>query len=147
MSLITQKPAELRPENDLDRIADDLLGPHPATIRMSGKDMLVMEVPPEIGEFVKMEVTMRCKDDGRTLLADGGIGHYRVMSFVAAKVTAEPYKPEAESTTDSGPQDPTMFDENGQIPDDAPDDDAPQDEPADSGLDEFNPAFSHNGAK
>lgn len=145
MGIVTEMPADTPTTNALASIPDDLLGPHPATIRMSGKDMLVMEVPPEIGEFVKMEVTMRCKDDGRTLLADGGIGHYRVMSFVAAKVTAEPYKPEAESTTDSGPQDPTMFDENGQIPDDEPDDDAHQDEPADSGLDEFNPAFSHNG--
>lgn len=139
MSLITQKPAELRPENDLDKIADDLLGPAPATIRMSGKDMLVMDKPPEMGEFVKMEVTMRCKNDGRTLLADGGIEHYRVMTFVAAKVTTEPYKSEPEDVPPPD-DDPAMFDRDGNIPADEP-----EDEPEPSGLDEFNPAFSHNG--
>lgn len=141
MSLITQKPAELRPENDLDKIADDLLGPAPATIRMSGKDMLVMDKPPEMGEFVKMEVTMRCKNDGRTLLADGGIEHYRVMSFVAAKVTTEPYKPEPEDAPPPN-DDPAMIDEHGNIPDDEPEDET---EPDDDGLNEFDPAFSHNG--
>lgn len=140
MPIIKDMPADIPTTNALASIPDDLLGPAPATIRMSGKDMLVMDKPPEIGEFVKMEVTMRCKDDGRTLLADGGIGHYRVMSFVAAKVTAEPYKPEAEPS-DAPPEDPGMFDENGQIPDDEPEDQTPDD----SGLDEFNPAFSHNG--
>lgn len=142
MSLITQKPAELRPENDLDKIADDLLGPAPATIRMSGKDMLVMDKPPEMGEFVKMEVTMRCKNDGRTLLADGGIEHYRVMTFVAAKVTTEPYKPEPEDAPPPN-DDPAMIDEHGNIPEDEPDDEI---EPDDDGLNEFDPAFSHNGA-
>lgn len=146
MPIIKDMPADIPTTNALASIPDDLLGPAPATIRMSGKDMLVMDKPPEMGEFVKMEVTMRCKNDGRTLLADGGIEHYRVMSFVAAKVTTEPYKPEPEDAPPPN-DDPAMIDENGQIPDDAPDDDAPQDEPADSGLDEFNPAFSHNGAK
>jgi hypothetical protein len=138
MSLITGKPGDLVPTpNDLDSIPDDLLGPHPANIRMSGKDLLVMDAPPDIGEFVKMEITMRCKDDGRTLLADGGIGHYRVMSFVAAKVTTDPYKPEPESGDDGQPG---LLDANGQIPDD---DEGGHGQ--DDGLDEFDPEFSHNG--
>lgn len=144
MGIVTEKPTGLAPTpNDLDNIPDDLLGPHPATIRMSGKDMLVMDRPPEMGEFVKMEVTMRCKNDGRTLLADGEIEHYRVMAFVAAKVTTEPYKVE---DTPPPPEDdentPPMFGRDGQIPDDEPEDEI---EPDDDGLNEFDPAFSHNG--
>ncbi len=139
MALITENPGGLPPEeNTLRDIPDDLLGPAPATIRMSGKDMLVMTKPPEMGEFVKLEVTMRCKNDGRTLLADGGIEHYRVMTFVAAKVTTEPYKPEPEDVPPPD-DDPAMFDRDGNISDE------PEDEPEPSGLDEFNPAFSHNG--
>lgn len=144
MALITENPGGLPPEeNTLRDLPDDLLGPAPATIRMSGKDMLVMDKPPEMGEFVKMEVTMRCKNDGRTLLADGGIEHYRVMSFVAAKVTTEPYK--VEDTTpppDDDENAPPMFGRDGQIPDEEP-----EDEPDDDGLNEFDPAFSHNGVE
>lgn len=152
MALVTDMPADTPTTNALASIPDDLLGPAPATIRMSGKDMLVMDKPPEMGEFVKMEVTMRCKNDGRTLLADGGIEHYRVMTFVAAKVTTEPYKPEAEDTPPPN-DDPAMIDEHGNIPDDEPEDDGGHNdhvhvetEPDDDGLNEFDPAFSHNGA-
>lgn len=113
MSLITDKPADVGPQNDLDNVPDDELGTAPAVIRLSGKDLLVMDVPPNMGDFVKMEITMRCKDDGRTLLADGEIGHYRVMSFVAAKVTAEPYRPEPEPEPEP---DPAMISEDGSIP-------------------------------
>ena len=144
MTIIKDAPVDLPTTNVIAYIPDDVLGPAPATIRMSGKELLVMDVPPEIGEFVKMEITMRCKDDGRTLLADGGISHYRVMSFVAAKLTVEPYKPEPEAEAPQQETDPTMFGEDGQIPEDEPEEIEPdQDE---SGLDEFNPAFSHNGA-
>ncbi|MHA7703436.1 hypothetical protein ACX9NE_26965 [Mycobacterium sp. ML4] len=141
MPIIKDMPADIPTTNALASIPDDLLGPAPATIRMSGKDMLVMDRPPEMGEFVKMEVTMRCKNDGRTLLADGGIEHYRVMTFVAAKVTTEPYKPEPEDTPPPN-DDPAMFDEDGNIPDDG---DELEDIAPDSGLDEFDPEFSHNG--
>lgn len=103
MSLIKDAPQDLPTTDALADIPDDLLGPVPAVIRLSGKDLLVMESPPNIGDFVKMEITMRCKDDGRTLLADGEIGHYRVMSFVAAKVTADPYKPEPEPEPEPEP--------------------------------------------
>lgn len=113
MSLIDTKPADLKPQNDLDNIPDDELGTAPAVIRMSGKDLLVMDKPPAPGDFVKMEITMRCKDDGRTLLADGELGHYRVMNFVAAKVTAEPYRPEPEPEPEP---DPAMIGEDGSIP-------------------------------
>lgn len=94
----------------------------PAVVRLSGKDLLVMDTPPDIGEFVKMEITMRCKDDGRTLLADGEIGHYRVMSFVAAKVTAKPWKPEPEPQPEP---DPALIDENGQVTNTQDDQDSP----------------------
>lgn len=143
MPIIKDMPADIPTTNALASIPDDLLGPAPATIRMSGKDMLVMDKPPEMGEFVKMEVTMRCKNDGRTLLADGGIEHYRVMTFVAAKVTTEPYKPEPEDAPPPN-DDPAMFDEHGNIPDDEPEDES---EPDDDVLNEFDPAFSHNGVE
>lgn len=123
MSLITDKPKGLDTSNDLDQIPADALGPVPAVIRLSGKDLLVMDEPPELGEFVKMEITMRCKDDGHTLLADGEIGHYRVMSFVGAKVTTEPYKPEPEPEPEP---DPAMIGEDGSIPDDEGDVDDPE---------------------
>lgn len=144
MALVTEQPADLKTTNILAYIPDDVLGPAPATIRMSGKELLVMDTPPEIGEFVKMEITMRCKDDGRTLLADGGISHYRVMSFVAAKVTAEAYKPDPEAVAPHQETDPGLFDENGQIPEDEPEDDGGPEADGD-GLDEFRPPFSHNG--
>ncbi|OIN80754.1 hypothetical protein [Mycobacterium malmoense] len=107
MSLVTDKPQDIPTGNDIDNIPHDLLGPQPAVIRMSGKDLLVMETPPDIGDFVKIEITMRCKDDGRTLLSDGEIGHYRIMSFVTAKVTTEPYKPEPEPEPEP---EPSLFD-------------------------------------
>lgn len=113
MALVDTKPADIKPQNDLDNIPHEALGSVPAVIRLSGKDLLVMDEPPELGQFVKMEVTMRCKDDGHTLLADGEIGHYRVMSFVAAKVTADPYTPEPEPEPEP---DPAMIGEDGSIP-------------------------------
>lgn len=138
MPIIKDAPADLPTTNALAYLPDDILGPAPATVRMSGRDLVVMDVPPEIGELVKMEITMRCKDDGRTLLADGGIGHYRVMSFVAARVTVEPYKPEEDEAPHQETE-PSLFDE-------IPEDDEGGPEPADDGLDEFRPPFSHNGA-
>ncbi|RFZ15055.1 hypothetical protein VIMS_02485 [Mycobacterium marinum] len=141
MTIISDKPEGLPSSNALDDIPDDILGPAPATIRMSGKDMLVMDKPPEIGECVKMEITMRCKDDGRTLLADGGIAHYRVMSFVTAKVTAEPYMPAPESDPPPDDDDPAMIDRDGNIPDD----ETGEIEPDVDALNEFDPEFSHNG--
>lgn len=144
MTIISDKPEGLKGSNALDDIPDDILGPAPATIRMSGKDMLVMDKPPEIGECVKMEITMRCKDDGRTLLADGGIAHYRVMSFVAAKVTAEPYTPAPES--DPPPDDdPAMIDRDGSIVDTDELDGIEPDEPEGDELEGYSPEFSHNG--
>ncbi len=147
MSLVTQKPAELRPENDLDSIPDDLLGPVPHMIRLSGRDLFIMDKPPETGEFIKAELILRAGDllikaaDG-----DGVTRYVRIMQFVGAKLTVEPYTPAPDAAADAPPEDPAMFDRNGQIPDDEPaDDEHQEDEPAGSGLDEFNPAFSHNG--
>lgn len=146
MSLITEKPAALKPENDLDNLPDDILGPVPHMIRLSGRDLFTMDNPPSDDEWIKAELTLRAGDLIRKKPdADGVVRYVRVMEFLGAKLTVEPYTPEPEAAADAPPEDPAMFDENGQIPDDAPDDDAPQDEPADSGLDEFNPAFSHNG--
>ena len=141
MPVIKDKPADLPPENDLENLPDDLLGPVPAVIRMSGKDLTIMDKPPEMGEFVKMEITMRCKKSERELLADGGIGHYRVMLFVAAKVTTEAYKPDPDEEPEP---EPGLFDEHGNVPDDeGQDEDGPEGD--DEEHDRRNPAFSHNG--
>lgn len=120
MAEVKTQPAGIPTTNTLNGIPDDLLGPVAAVIRLSGKNLLTMDTPPEMGEFVKMEITMRCKDDGRTLLADGGIGHYRVMSFIGAKVTAEPYKPEPEP--EAAPE-PGLFDQAGGSGDEDDDED------------------------
>ncbi len=141
--LITEKPEGLTPTpNDLDNIPDDLLGPHPARVELGGKILFVMDKPIEMGEYIKVELTIGCYDDGRCKVGEE-IVHYRKTKLIAAKPISDPYTPEADPTP-SPPEDedPTMFDRDGQIPEDEPDDDEPVDE---SGLDEFNPAFSHNG--
>lgn len=144
MALVTQKPAALKPENDLDNIADDLLGPHPAQIIFQNRILEVMDQPPEPGELVKFEFTLRTRKDGREKLNDDTYQHYRIMEFVKAVLTVGPYTPEPEAAADDPPDDdPAMFDEDGNIPDDGADE--PEEIAPDSGLDEFDPEFSHNG--
>lgn len=154
MSLITQKPDGLPPEeNALRNIPDDLLGPHPAVVQAFGKDLLKMDKPPEPGELLKIEITLRCKDEGRELLDSGDFKYYRKCKSLGANVTVEPYKPEAEPTPPPPPDDdPAMFGRDCNIPDDEPEDDGGHNdhvhvetEPDDGGLNEFDPAFSHNG--
>lgn len=136
MPVISNKPADLTPKNDLDNIPDDLLGPVPARIEMSGKTLLVMEEPPQPGEFFKLEVTLRCKDEGRELLADGDYEHYRKTAFISAELTVPPFKPEPEPAPEP---EPGLFDESGDIPADEGDEDG-------AGAEGYGPGFSHGGA-
>ena len=142
MTLITQKPDGLAPTpNDLDNIPDDLLGPHPARVELGGKILFVMDKPIEMGEFIKVEITIGCYDDGRCKVGEE-IVHYRKTKLIAAKPVSEPYTPEAEPTAPPPDDDPAMIDRDGNIPDDGPEDEIA---PDDDGLNEFDPAFSHNG--
>lgn len=141
MTLITQKPDGLAPTpNDLDNIPDDLLGPHPARVELGGKILFVMDKPIEMGEFIKVEITIGCYDDGRCKVGEE-IVHYRKTKLIAAKPVSEPYTPEAEPAAPPPDDDPAMFDRDLNIPAD----DEGEPEPGGDGLDEFNPAFSHNG--
>lgn len=145
MALITDKPAGLDSGNDLDKLPDDLLGPHPAEIVFQNRILDVMDQPPEPGELVKFEFTLRTRKDGREKLDDGTYKHYRIMEFVKAVLTVGPHAPAPDPAADAPPDDdPAMIDRDGNIPDDESDDDTTTGEEAD-GLDEFNPTFSHNG--
>lgn len=140
MALITENPGGLPPEeNTLRDIPDDLLAPRPQMLRLSGRDLFAIDTPMETGEFVKAEFIMRAGD--LIIKKDGD--HVRVMEYVGAKLTVEPYKVE---DTPPPPEDdentPPMFGRDGQIPDDEPEDEIA---PDDDGLNEFDPAFSHNG--
>lgn len=94
--LITEQPPELKPENDLDNIDADELGPVPAQLKLAGKTLLVMDIPPVKGEFVKVELTLKCKGDGSDLLEGDELVYFRKCVLVAAKVTTQPYKPQPE---------------------------------------------------
>lgn len=147
MALITENPGGLPPEeNTLRDLPDDLLGPVPHMIRLSGRDLFTMDNPPDDNEWIKAEITMRAGDLIRKKPdSDGVVSYVRVMEYLGAKLTVEPYKPEAEPTPpppDDDENAPPMFGRDGQIPDDAPEDET---EPDDDGLNEFDPAFSHNG--
>jgi hypothetical protein len=108
MALITDKPKDVPTTNALDGLPDDLLGPVPARIEMSGKTLLILDNPPDPGEYLKVEITLRCKDEGKELLDNGELVHYRKTKFIAAKITAAPYKPEPEA---DGEPDPSLFDQ------------------------------------
>lgn len=137
MGIVKSKPADIKPENDLNAIPDDLLGPIPAVVQAFGKDLLIMDKPPEPGQLLKIEITLRCKDIGKELLDGGDFKHYRKCKSLGAKVTTEPYMPEVEPEPEP---EPGLLDEAGRIPEDN------EGEPGeDGGLNEFDPAFSHNG--
>lgn len=154
MTLITDKPEGLAPTpNDLDRIPDDLLGPHPASIRLGQKDLLTMDKPPLPGETIKVQLTLYHKRGGYELVGaapNKEMVYHCGMVLIKADVVAEPYVAD---------EDPPMIERDLSIPNDYvadgtdADDDADDlepdadDEADESGLDEFNPAFSHNGAK
>lgn len=140
MPIIRDMPADIPTTNALANIPDDLLGPHPARVELGGKILFVMDKPIEMGEFIKVEITIGCYDDGRCKVGEE-IVHYRKTKLIAAKPVSDPYTPEAEASPPPPDDDPAMIDRDGNIPADEP-----ADEPEPSGLDEFNPAFSHNGA-
>lgn len=130
MSPTKTKPVGLPSGNDLDAIPEDLLGPAPANLHLGALVLLTMENPPERGQYVKMEVTLRTRKDGRTLLDDGTYVHFRNMSFISAKVTSDPYKPANDSPPVPDDQ-AAMIGRDGEINDD---------------LDEFDPEFSDAGS-
>lgn len=152
MALITENPGGLPPEeNTLRDLPDDLLGPMPVMVRHSNRDLFVMDNPPGDDDWIKVEYTFRAGDLIRKKPdADGVRKYVRLLEFLGAKLTVGPYKPEAKDDTPPPPpadDDPAMFGRDCNIPDDEPEDE-PEDEtaPDDDGLNEFDPAFSHNGA-
>lgn len=123
MALVKDKPAEIKPENDLDNVdVPDLGTTHAAQIHFAGKTLLVMDNPPVKGEFIKLELTLRCKGQGDELLADDEIAYHRKMVLIGAKVTTEPYKPSLP---------PAMLNDDGTVnPDAVADPDSAEDLPA-----------------
>lgn len=141
MAMITYKPEGLPGiENALDQIPDDLFDKPPAQVMLGQQVLDVMEKPPEPGEFIKVELTLRCRGDGREMLDGGEFVHVRRMKMVAARVTALPYKP-----TEPDPP-PAMFTDGGEVSPEAVEDPQTIGEVIDaSGLDEFRPPFSDSG--
>lgn len=93
MALVKDKPAGTPSSNDLDNVDVPELGDNPAQIHFAGKTLLVMDNPPVKGEYIKVELTLRCKGQGDELLADDEVAYHRKMVLIGAKVTTEPYKP------------------------------------------------------
>lgn len=94
MGLIKEPPTGLASGNDLDNLPDDLpTDTNPAQIHFAGKTLLVMDNPPVKGEYIKVELTLRCKGQGDELLADDEVAYHRKMVLIGAKVTTDPYKP------------------------------------------------------
>jgi hypothetical protein len=118
MSLITEKPDNLPSTNDLDDIPDDLLGPVPARVEMSGKILFVMDEPVQIGQCIKAELLLECYDDGRTKLDDGELVHYRKTKMLSAKVIGDPYTP-AKTAEPKPDPDPALLGDSGEINPDA----------------------------
>lgn len=167
MSLITKKPSELKPVNDLDSIPDDLLGgpPSPADIVLAGKTLTTLASPPGPGETVILMIRLRVYDEG-TAYGDNGLGEpapYKktklVSCWIPGQKEPEPKKTkdelEAEEVAKAAENQPPLYetDEDGQPVEGEPDTDPEDDDefradPANytppSGLDEFDPAFSHN---
>ena len=148
MAIITDKPEGLPGmPNDLDQIPDDLLATPPAQVMFGNQVLDVMDTPPEPGEFLKVELTLRCRADGREMLDGGEMVHVRRMKFIAARVTTKPYKP----AEDEPP--PAMFTDGGEVTPEAVGEPQTVGEIInggydESGLDEFaavRPAFSDAG--
>jgi hypothetical protein len=116
MTLVTEKPEGLPTEpNDLDNIDVPDAPPEPANLLLGNQVLLCMDAPPEPGQYVKLEVTLRTRKDGRELLADGTYVHFRAMSFISAKVTADPFKPVDDTPPPPDPEQPQpgLFDHGG----------------------------------
>lgn len=143
MTIISDKPEGLKGSNALDDIPDDLLGPHPARVELAGKTLFVMDKPIEMGEYIKVELTIECWDDGRCKVGEE-IVHYRKTKMISAKPVSEPYTPAPESTPPPD-DDPAMIDRDGSIVDTDELDGIEPDEPEGDELEGYNPEFSHNG--
>ena len=166
MTLVTEKPEGLPAEpNDLDNIDVPDAPPVPASIFLSGRALLVMDTPPEPGEFVKIEVTLRCREYAGRLLDGGEYSYRRIMDFISARVTTEPFTPVDNTPPPPDPEkpQPALFDHGGDVSAEASgaggDSDPDSDEPGDGdgdgdvesvgevndGLDQFRPEFSDAG--
>ncbi|MEE3066528.1 MAG: hypothetical protein VYA67_21735 [Actinomycetota bacterium] len=129
MTLVKDKPADTPTSNDLDNVEVPDLSSTPAQIKLAGKTLLVMDKPPVKGEFIKVELTLKCKGDGSDLLDGDELVYYRRCVLIGAKVTTEPYKPAPP---------PAMLNADGTVnpdavadPDDAEDLDTEDDEDTD----------------
>lgn len=148
MGHITDKPSGLAPTpNDLDQLPDDLLGPHPAAVRLGNTNLFTMDNPPLPGQTMKVELSLYHKRGGYELVGaapNKEMSYYCGMVLVGHNITVQPYT--AATEQDPGPEpDPAMLNEKGQIPDDEPEDEPLTESGRPDGLDEFDPQFSHNG--
>jgi hypothetical protein len=150
MALNTTLPGGLKSGNDLDNIPDDLLGgpPPPADIQLAGKTLTTLASPPAPGETVVLNIRLRVYDVG-IAYGDNGEGepsHYRKTKLVSCWIPGQPEplpakskaEEDAEAEAAAAENQPPLYDDDGEPhdPDAA--------EPTPSGLDEFDPAFSHN---
>jgi hypothetical protein len=151
MAEITDRkpPAWVPTTNSLADIPDDLLGgpPPPAEIRLGANVLLVMDNPPNVGDYIDLSMRFRISHAGVDQKApDSDIVHMRRAALVVAwplgKEMPEPKKTdaelEAEAAAEAAKNQPPLFGDDNEPHD-------PDAEPyTESGLDEFDPQFSHN---
>jgi hypothetical protein len=147
MSLITEKPDNLPSGNDLDnlQIPDDLLDV-PAAYFSLGSTPAPLANPPEVGDKGTLIVRYECTGEGKTVRTDGELRYSRKLTILWAVPEGTPQPPDPEG------EQPALFDTEGNPIDDEPAaigdllDTVVQPPPAyePSGLDEFDPEFSHS---
>ena len=128
MSLITEMPNGTPTTNALDDIPDDLLSVPPAYLSF-GQSPATLEDPPEIGDSKTYVVRVKCVGQSCSERQDGELRYGRKLTILGCHESGK------QPPSDDGDQ-PGLFDAAGNITDD---------EGHDDGLDEFDPAFSHNG--
>lgn len=86
MALVTEKPEELTPQNDLDDVQDpDAPLTDPAEIRLGSTVLMVMEKPPNTGDYLDISMRVRIKrkaEDQNT--PDSPLTYPRYAEIVAA---------------------------------------------------------------
>lgn len=110
MALVKDKPADLKPENDLDAIPADLLGPIPAEIRLGANVLMMMDKPPECGDTITVVMRLKIKREGKELAGDEGqeLTHFRLAKIVTAWLKGDPEPP------DPNADQPALFDDDGE---------------------------------
>lgn len=124
MALVTDKPKDIPSSNDLDNVVDpDANDAEPAYLSF-GSTPAALSDPPEVGQVRTYIVRVECTGQSESVRTDGEHRYGRKLSILWAvpKGKAEPPDPDADQ--------PSLFDDECDGPDDDDQDDEPDtDEP------------------